>query len=98
RVGLAGPARGVLWPRGPCRAVGVGHVTGEAVARPGDSARRWWACMLASRGCASPGEEPPGLVGPPALILLASAGQPRGPLAQSAERLHGKEKVYGSIP
>jgi hypothetical protein len=22
----------------------------------------------------------------------------RAPLAQSAERLHGKEKVYGSIP
>jgi hypothetical protein len=26
------------------------------------------------------------------------AGQPCAPLAQSAERLHGKEKVYGSIP
>jgi len=24
--------------------------------------------------------------------------QPCAPLAQSAERLHGKEKVYGSIP
>jgi len=23
---------------------------------------------------------------------------PPAPLAQSAERLHGKEKVYGSIP
>jgi hypothetical protein len=25
-------------------------------------------------------------------------GPPCAPLAQSAERLHGKEKVYGSIP
>jgi hypothetical protein len=25
-------------------------------------------------------------------------GIPHAPLAQSAERLHGKEKVYGSIP
>jgi len=25
-------------------------------------------------------------------------GQTCAPLAQSAERLHGKEKVYGSIP
>ena len=38
-----------------------------------------------------PGRPPPGRPG-------RSAGQPCAPLAQSAERLHGKEKVYGSIP
>ena len=32
-------------------------------------------------------------IGPPATPSAAGA-----PLAQSAERLHGKEKVYGSIP
>jgi hypothetical protein len=38
--------------------------------------------MLASRECGS----------------LAVPRPARAPLAQSAERLHGKEKVYGSIP
>jgi hypothetical protein len=27
-----------------------------------------------------------------------ATGERQAPLAQSAERLHGKEKVYGSIP
>ena len=31
-------------------------------------------------------------------ILDGSEAGAKAPLAQSAERLHGKEKVYGSIP
>jgi hypothetical protein len=30
--------------------------------------------------------------------LVGWIALPPAPLAQSAERLHGKEKVYGSIP
>jgi hypothetical protein len=42
------------------------------------------SCMLAWRGKAS---------------RFYGSPRPRAaPLAQSAERLHGKEKVYGSIP
>jgi hypothetical protein len=42
------------------------------------------SCMLGWRGGNAAGE-------------IRSAARP-APLAQSAERLHGKEKVYGSIP
>jgi hypothetical protein len=31
-------------------------------------------------------------------VVYPLAVVPPAPLAQSAERLHGKEKVYGSIP
>lgn len=30
--------------------------------------------------------------------LYSATSREQAPLAQSAERLHGKEKVYGSIP
>lgn len=32
------------------------------------------------------------------LELVANAEKNTAPIAQTAERLHGKEKVYGSIP
>jgi hypothetical protein len=41
------------------------------------------SCMLSWRGC---------------VFGSRSTGRAAAPLAQSAERLHGKEKVYGSIP
>src|SRR5215469_10541633 len=47
--------------------------------------RRCLSCMLTRRGRARSGSAG----------SLVDAG---APLAQSAERLHGKEKVYGSIP
>ncbi len=31
-------------------------------------------------------------------VFMMARYVPAAPLAQSAERLHGKEKVYGSIP
>jgi hypothetical protein len=31
-------------------------------------------------------------------VSVQAGGPADAPLAQSAERLHGKEKVYGSIP
>jgi hypothetical protein len=42
------------------------------------------SCMLLGRGLRGPG--------------YLGRGVADAPLAQSAERLHGKEKVYGSIP
>jgi hypothetical protein len=53
------------------------------------------SCMLGWRGYAVPvgcSCWPGGCAGRAARV----SGQ--APLAQSAERLHGKEKVYGSIP
>ena len=64
----------------------------------GDSAPRQWPCMLASRGCASPAVNRPAACSPDPVVQDEGAGKPCAPLAQSAERLHGKEKVYGSIP
>ena len=40
----------------------------------------------------------PGPLVPLQLAAELMPGQTCAPLAQSAERLHGKEKVYGSIP
>ncbi len=61
----------------------------------GAGRHRLISCMLGWRGDAVPvGSScwPGGCAGRAARV----PGQ--APLAQSAERLHGKEKVYGSIP
>ena len=43
--------------------------------------------------------EQPGIRDPRECAMLSTHRYPvAAPLAQSAERLHGKEKVYGSIP
>jgi hypothetical protein len=82
------PGRG---PR-PCRGKGTEHGRGAArptSARPNRAVAGRWA------GAAT---LPPKV----RYALHAAFEQPRqlntAPLAQSAERLHGKEKVYGSIP
>ena len=50
--------------------------------------------MLASAAAPIGGLSPAGKKAVLVMARYASAA----PLAQSAERLHGKEKVYGSIP
>ena len=59
------------------------------------SARGRSACMLGGRGCARSAFP---AAAPRVWAATTVHGQPCAPLAQSAERLHGKEKVYGSIP
>jgi hypothetical protein len=60
-----------------------------------------WDSCASVRSCAAP-QPRSGIIVIARSCMLASA--PDGmrfrlaPLAQSAERLHGKEKVYGSIP
>ena len=50
--------------------------------------------MLASAAAPIGGLRPPET----AAAMVTARYVPAAPLAQSAERLHGKEKVYGSIP
>ena len=66
------------------------------IATPGVYARL--ARMWQAGGCAAHRHRAPCRAVATSTVALYGYGPARAPLAQSAERLHGKEKVYGSIP